>query len=1005
MSKQGILLYFFILLLHWVGNSQPVPPDAISITQVTLPQHLQGIHVLNKPRFGKNGGLFTYNARYIINLNAAQPKPFAGQGLRGIPEKISGLFANRDSTLWAIDDYRFYHFDENRQTFVPRTAVVNGDTILPHYWYAGCWNQYLLFSAGKGNFYCMDTSGKPPFLKVRLPENEGGPYRVFGMDDHNMMLTTGQNWYVLQQNGQLKKIISFNSPEEAQSVTLLPNGWLYVWGKSATLYAIHLQTLRVKKHTIWQSVVRPLGNFSFNGQHYAALGGTDSLYLFNPDSSYYTTWKNSNRQQGYKIQASFGTVFQDATGRVWIPNNKGIAHFQTPERITEPWFLYLKNLDTLPVSQVLEPKYISPSRFHPYVFFTAGNKLHIADTLKKSITQTAILPGREGLSFTQLTEIDTDRWVIAAKQGLFIYRLSTNRFEPVLYEGKAFRNAMYAIGKDSIIAGDTDNNLLVASIYNMKAWTRLTGYPKDINYLKPYQNNTLIALTASGLFKRTDNGHWQIMLAPATLSANQWSASAIGIHKANGEALLYTEGNLRVMNIKTGVLKKSLKLSSPGVSFKADKIIEIDQNHIGLIYKNSPLTVVNLESGNYYNLGIQQGWWGEWMGTQSDISAGLNNDWWATFDGGIIRYPKSWLLAPPEAPFAPTISNILIRFEPHPLPASFYQSKPLEVSYKKGAISMEIYGHPPDSVEYCLLPFDAVWRKGSIATFTNLPGGSYTFKTRIAGANGSASRESTLLIKVLPPFWKTNWFRIVTSLVLAFAGYGLFRWRLHLQESRQNRALQLAQSELKAIRSQMNPHFIFNCMTAIDALIATGQSQKASAYLAKFSKLVRQVLQLSEKQLISLEDEINTLKLYLQLEQLRMQDSFDFLFEIAEGLEEQVEIPPMLLQPFVENAIIHGLKASMKDKKLIRISGKKGGSKVFFTIEDNGVGRKTADINKSSVKHHTSMGIKLTGDRLKMMEQVLPIKTNYFYTDLFDEKGAPAGTKVTIEITYQNAHT
>jgi LytS/YehU family sensor histidine kinase len=257
-----------------------------------------------------------------------------------------------------------------------------------------------------------------------------------------------------------------------------------------------------------------------------------------------------------------------------------------------------------------------------------------------------------------------------------------------------------------------------------------------------------------------------------------------------------------------------------------------------------------------------------------------------------------------------------------------------------------------------------------------------------------------MLIKVLPPFWKTFWFKITASLLIALGGYGLFRWRLHIQESRQNRSLQLAQSELKAIRSQMNPHFIFNCMTAIDALIATGQSRKASAYLAKFSKLVRQVLQLSEKQLISLADELNTLKLYLQLEQLRMQDAFDFSFEIAEGLEEMVEIPPMLLQPFLENAIIHGLKPSLKPQKQIHVSAGKEAGKVIFNIEDNGVGRRPGNINPG--KHHTSMGIKLTGDRLKMMEQVLPMKTNYFYTDLFDNGGTPSGTRVTIELTYQN---
>jgi Histidine kinase len=1002
MSKQGILLFLLIILLYRKGNCQPVPAEAIFMKQVNLPQHLQGIHVLSKPRFGKNGELYTYNDRYIINLNAAQPQPFAGSGLRGIPGKISGLYSGKESILWAFDDFRFYHFDENKQIFLPHTAVVNRDTILPHYWYAGCWNRYLLISAGKGYFYCLDTSGKPPFLKVKLPQMEGGPYRVFQMDDHQTMITTGRSWYVLQQNGKLKKILSFSTQEEAQSITLLPNEWLYVWGKSATLYAIHLPTLHVKKQSIGQSVVRPLGNFSFNGKHYALLAGTDSLYLFNPDATHYNTWKNSDRQQGHKIQASFGTVFQDPTGRVWIPNNKGMAYFNTPERITQPWFLYLNKLDTLAVSQVLEPKYIRASRFHPYVLFTASNQLHIVDTIRKGIIQTAFLPGRLGLSFTQLNELDNDRWLIGSKQGLFIFSMSNNGFEPIGYEGKALRNVKFAICNDSIIAVDTENNLLKASVHHPPKWVRQKFYPENIDYLEPFGENTLIALTSAGLFKHSAGGTWQTILAPAALSANQWSSSALGIHKANGYALLYTEGNLRIFNIQTGALKKHHKLTSPGVSFKADKIIEVDKSHIGLIYKNSPLTVVNIETGNYYNLGMQQGWWGEWMGAQADISEGSYNNWWATFDGGIIRYPVNWLLTPPGVPFEPTISNIRIQFEPHPFPSSFYRKKPLEVSYKKGAISLELYGEPLDSIEYCLLPFDAAWRKGSVATFTNLPGGTYTFKTRIAGASGSFSPERTMMIKVLPPFWKTTWFRVAVSLLLALAGYLLFRWRLHLQASRQNRNLQLAQSELKAIRSQMNPHFIFNCMTAIDGLIATGQNQKASVYLSKFSRLVRQVLQLSEKQLINLGDEINTLKLYLQLEQLRMQDTFDFTFDVTEGLEEEVEIPPMLLQPFVENAIIHGLKPSTKEEKHIRIIAGKQKGKLVFIIEDNGAGRNQSNKNGNTGIQHMSMGIKLTGDRLKMMEKVLPILTNYYYTDLFDENGYPDGTKVTIEITYQN---
>ncbi|MCU0389113.1 MAG: hypothetical protein MUE71_10955, partial [Chitinophagaceae bacterium] len=137
-------------------------------------------------------------------------------------------------------------------------------------------------------------------------------------------------------------------------------------------------------------------------------------------------------------------------------------------------------------------------------------------------------------------------------------------------------------------------------------------------------------------------------------------------------------------------------------------------------------------------------------------------------------------------------------------------------------------------------------------------------------------------------------------------------------------------------------------------------------------------------------------------EQLRMQDDFDFTFVISQGLEEQVEIPPMLLQPFVENAIIHGLKPLHTGKKQLQITIGKEKGKIIFNIWDNGIGRSAAEKNATTGKHHQSMGTKLTGDRLKMMEQVLPIKTNYYYTDLLGANGEAAGTNVTIELTYLN---
>jgi hypothetical protein len=970
--------------------------------QVSLPQNLQGIHILNRPQTGKDGKLYFHNAKYIFSIAADMPKLFAGQGLRGIPNKITDFYAARDSTFWVIDDSMVYHFNYAKQAFTGKYCKINGDTIFPKINYFSCWNQYLIFSNGKGQFYCMDTTNKAPFLKVKLPAYDEGPYWVHSTDGGNVMLTTGKRWYLLQQNGVLKELIRFNDVEYARSVTLLKNGWLYVWTRKAELYAIQTQTLEVKKHTFPRLVLRPVGRIQFNGQEYAALGGPDSLYLFHPDSSNYFTWKNSARQDGHKIQPPFGLVYQEASGKVWIPNGKGLAHFYSPERITNPWFLSLTFLDTMKINNFQEPYCIQPSRYHPFVLFTSGNQLHITDTVKKQIVKTAKLEAFNSLTFTQLTELDAHKWIIAAKQGLFVFHIMENRFEPILYNGNPLRNALYSVFKDSIFVGEANDQLLAAPLHQIHELVVLTHFPKRIEYLKNFQDTELIAFTQFGLFRRHGNNPWEPITAANTISLKQLNSSAIGIHQANGELLIFAENTLVIINMHTWTLKNKLTFSSPDIPYSADKIIEIDKEHIGIIYRNAPLVIINIKNGLHYTLGMQQGWWGHNMGALSDIVKGNHSDWWATFDGGIVHYPQNWLLTPPAKPNMPIIENILIQFQPHPFPSSFYRYSPLEVSYKEGAISFDLGGYPKDSIEYSLPPYDVIWRKGTIATFTNLPGGTYTFKTRVAGAYGTYSPEKIMMIKILPPIWKTTWFRVLASFLLAVTAYCLFRWRLRIETTRQNRILQLAQSELKAIRSQMNPHFIFNCMAAIDGLIATGQSQKASAYLSKFSKLVRQVLQLSEKQLISLADEINTLHLYLQLEQLRMQDEFTYSITVEEGLEEQVEIPPMLLQPFVENSIIHGLKSSADHQKKILISVKRTHEKIRIIIEDNGIGRQEAAKKAGSNTHHQSMGTRLTTDRLKIMEQVLPIKTNFYYTDLVCTRGLASGTRVTIEIVNLN---
>lgn len=185
-------------------------------------------------------------------------------------------------------------------------------------------------------------------------------------------------------------------------------------------------------------------------------------------------------------------------------------------------------------------------------------------------------------------------------------------------------------------------------------------------------------------------------------------------------------------------------------------------------------------------------------------------------------------------------------------------------------------------------------------------------------------------------------------------------------------SLQKAEAELTALRSQMNPHFIFNCMHTIDAYIFREQPEKASSFLNRFSKLIRQVLENSQHQLIGLDKELESLELYIRLEEERFDHSFTTKIETdRELLSQHYRIPPLLLQPYAENAILHGLRhlsAQSGRKGELRISITDEGQLIGITITDNGIGRDAAQrIKELNGKQHSGLAQELTRQRLERM--------------------------------------
>jgi sensor histidine kinase YesM len=203
----------------------------------------------------------------------------------------------------------------------------------------------------------------------------------------------------------------------------------------------------------------------------------------------------------------------------------------------------------------------------------------------------------------------------------------------------------------------------------------------------------------------------------------------------------------------------------------------------------------------------------------------------------------------------------------------------------------------------------------------------------------------------------------------------------------------------RLFRLQMNPHFLYNSLASIQNFIIKQNPAEANSYLSKFSKLVRQILNSSASEYVSLDDELDSIQNYLALQKIRYKEMFDHTVETDDELDpETISIPPMLAQPFIENAIEHGIKHK-GSKGHLKINLRKKNHSFILEIEDDGVGRDRAqEIEKPGKKDHKSMATTITSDRLDALNKKLKQKIRFEIIDLKDENGNATGTRVVFEI-------
>ena len=290
--------------------------------------------------------------------------------------------------------------------------------------------------------------------------------------------------------------------------------------------------------------------------------------------------------------------------------------------------------------------------------------------------------------------------------------------------------------------------------------------------------------------------------------------------------------------------------------------------------------------------------------------------------------------------------------------------------------------------------------------YRNLSPGTYTFNVKAIGMAQVWSEPIEYTFTIHPPLWKSN--LAFGSYLILFIG-GIFvtnrflRNRLLQKERERNHQNELKQKatelEMQALRAQMNPHFIFNSLNSINNFILKNDKLQASEYLIKFSKLIRQILENSTLTLISLEQELETLILYIELEALRFQHKFNYEIIFSKDLDiTSIKVPPLILQPFVENAIHHGLMPKEGPGHL-KITITEMDGELFLKIEDDGIGRyKSGLINAHASHKHKSLGLNVTTERIGLLNYQHAENSKVEVNDLTDEQGKASGTEISINI-------
>ena len=817
-------------------------------------------------------------------------------------------------------------------------------------------------------------------------------------------------------NAFADKLISFILIDSRKNI------WAAEWGSSIYKYDAKLKTCTVYQTIRKTQPDRNLLNLHeaittlcmYEDSHGTIWFGNDHKGLYR-----YVTEGNNleiisgkvNDQKGLQYNYSFICISEDRDGNIWLGTDKGINIFNPYDQYFNS-IKYQENNPSLPKNEITS--FIQRADHSLYIG-TWGGGFSIYDSLghfKKSVSPKG--PYEFPLVWSLTENDDGNIWAGAQHGYIHIYNPKTGKYtsiHPYQLENSTIRcmikdrlgNIWFGLHNGKIAEWEKQSSGFIA------------GNRGSITNEYPVKN--IFIDRANNFWVSTDNGLMQFdpgkhqFISHYLISKNNEYANCSdeinGIEQQNDSTLIIGTMRCGFFFFNTQSNKFTRYNSFPDV--KATNIYAIKKDTGNNLWMTSDYHIYQLcaEGNRLLKYDVPEGLMNSSF-EMLNIYPLQHGNWLTASKTEAIIFNPEKMTSIQKSYKTVVITGFKVFDEEMNVDSILYQNKTIRLKSDQNFLTIEFttqsYAGIAKSMFYKLSGIDKNWVKAKdngIASYTNLAPDDYVFQIK-AGEENSQSPVTTLNFSITPPFYATWWFKILMVLAAVLIIYFFVKRRIQNIRYKAELRHKVSETEMQALRSQMNPHFIFNCLSAIDNLIQTNQPDKATTYLARFAKLMRSVLESTKHELVPFYKDFETLQLYIELEQFRSGNKFTYTMHADDELMNgDYKVPPLLVQPFVENAIHHGLLNKLHGERNLIIHASVQPATILYLITDNGVGRRRAqEIKQQNKPEHNSYGIEISSQRVQLHNQN-GRQNDVVITDLSCEEQA-VGTEVAINIKIDN---